>query len=346
MQFDLLARDGRARRGRLHTAHGVIETPVFMPVGTQGAVKALTHRDLDRRRRADHPRQHLSPAPPPRRGPHRAARRPAPVHRLGPRDPHRQRRLSGVQPRRAPEDRGRRRPLQVAPRRQRALPVARERGGHPGRARLGHRDGARRVPGAGRRARPMSARPWTIDAALGAAHRDRMLALAPARRRPGTDGASLAPVPLITPAQAQFGIVQGGTVSGPSRRASAAGTIDVGFEGYAIGGLSVGEPPDVMYEVVEHTAPLLPADRPRYLMGVGHAGGPRRGRRARHRHVRLRAAHPQRPQRPAVHPRGHAQHQERPVRRGRSARGSSVQVLHLPHVFARLSTASLSWPAR
>ena len=46
MQFDLLARDGRARRGRLHTAHGVIETPVFMPVGTQGAVKALTHRDL------------------------------------------------------------------------------------------------------------------------------------------------------------------------------------------------------------------------------------------------------------------------------------------------------------
>src|SRR5436190_10523101 len=45
-RFELLARDGRARRGRLTTAHGSVETPVFMPVGTQGAVKALTSRDL------------------------------------------------------------------------------------------------------------------------------------------------------------------------------------------------------------------------------------------------------------------------------------------------------------
>ena len=43
----------------------------------------------------------------------------------------------------------------------------------------------------------------------------------------------------------------------------------IGFEGYAIGGLSVGEPPDVMYDVVSRTAPRLPEDRPRYLMGVG-----------------------------------------------------------------------------
>lgn len=68
--------------------------------------------------------------------------------------------------------------------------------------------------------------------------------------------------------QAQFGIVQGGT-SPELRRASALRTVDVGFEGYAIGGLSVGEPNEVMYGVVEHTAPLLPEDRPRYLMGVG-----------------------------------------------------------------------------
>ena len=46
MRFDLVATDGAARRGRLHTAHGIIDTPVFMPVGTQGAVKALTHRQL------------------------------------------------------------------------------------------------------------------------------------------------------------------------------------------------------------------------------------------------------------------------------------------------------------
>src|SRR4029453_2212436 len=46
LSFELLATDGSARRGRLTTAHGVVETPVFMPVGTQGTVKALTHRDV------------------------------------------------------------------------------------------------------------------------------------------------------------------------------------------------------------------------------------------------------------------------------------------------------------
>ena len=46
-------------------------------------------------------------------------------------------------------------------------------------------------------------------------------------------------------------------------------TIEIGFEAYAIGGLSVGEPVDVMYDVVAHTAPQLPDDRPRYLMGTG-----------------------------------------------------------------------------
>jgi queuine tRNA-ribosyltransferase len=53
------------------------------------------------------------------------------------------------------------------------------------------------------------------------------------------------------------------------RDQSAAATVEIGFEGYAIGGLSVGEPPDVMYPVVEATARQLPVDRPRYLMGVG-----------------------------------------------------------------------------
>src|SRR5262249_59178300 len=50
---------------------------------------------------------------------------------------------------------------------------------------------------------------------------------------------------------------------------SAQATVAVGFEAYAIGGLSVGEPGGVMYDVVAHTAPQLPADRPRYLMGTG-----------------------------------------------------------------------------
>jgi queuine tRNA-ribosyltransferase len=68
--------------------------------------------------------------------------------------------------------------------------------------------------------------------------------------------------------QMQFGIVQGGTV--PELRAKSAElTVSIGFEGYAIGGLSVGEPNEVMYAVVEATAPRLPANQPRYLMGVG-----------------------------------------------------------------------------
>ena len=67
---------------------------------------------------------------------------------------------------------------------------------------------------------------------------------------------------------AQFGIVQGGTFH-ELRAKSAELTVSIGFEGYAIGGLSVGEPNEVMYEVVETTTPLLPANQPRYLMGVG-----------------------------------------------------------------------------
>jgi queuine tRNA-ribosyltransferase len=68
--------------------------------------------------------------------------------------------------------------------------------------------------------------------------------------------------------QAQFGIVQG-SVFRRLREDSAKATVTVGFEAYAIGGLSVGEPTDVMYDVVSHTTPYLPEDRPRYLMGTG-----------------------------------------------------------------------------
>ena len=94
----------------------------------------------------------------------------------------------------------------------------------------------------------------------------------------------------------------------------------IGFEAYAIGGLSVGEPTEVMYDIVGRTRRrCLPDDRPRYLMGAGtpedlvEVGG------ARRRPVRLRAADAERPQRPAVHERGPHQHQERAVRGGRSA---------------------------
>jgi queuine tRNA-ribosyltransferase len=65
-----------------------------------------------------------------------------------------------------------------------------------------------------------------------------------------------------------FGIAQGGDVP-TLRHASARGLIDIGFHGYAIGGLAVGEPQAVMLAMIEEVAPILPTDRPRYLMGVG-----------------------------------------------------------------------------
>ncbi|MDT5157844.1 MAG: queuine tRNA-ribosyltransferase [Acidobacteriota bacterium] len=68
--------------------------------------------------------------------------------------------------------------------------------------------------------------------------------------------------------QSIFGIVQGATHL-DLRRESLGRTVEVGFDGYAIGGLSVGEEKALMYEVVESTAPSMPAERPRYLMGVG-----------------------------------------------------------------------------
>lgn len=67
---------------------------------------------------------------------------------------------------------------------------------------------------------------------------------------------------------ALFGIVQGGMYE-HLREQSLAGLQKIGFNGYAIGGLSVGEPKSEMLRILKHTTPLLPADKPRYLMGVG-----------------------------------------------------------------------------
>ncbi len=69
--------------------------------------------------------------------------------------------------------------------------------------------------------------------------------------------------------QALFGIVQGGTYQ-DLRIESAQRTVEIGFPGYAIGGLSVGEPRHLTREVIEATLPHLPADQPRYVMGVGY----------------------------------------------------------------------------
>ena len=70
------------------------------------------------------------------------------------------------------------------------------------------------------------------------------------------------------PGHALFGIVQGGA-SVPLRRASAEALVSMGFDGYALGGLAVGEPQDVMLAMIEASVVHLPTERPRYLMGVG-----------------------------------------------------------------------------
>lgn len=70
------------------------------------------------------------------------------------------------------------------------------------------------------------------------------------------------------PGYAQFGIVQGG-IEPDLRAESAEALTNIGFEGYAIGGLAVGEPQEQMFSTLDYTLPLLPTDKPRYLMGVG-----------------------------------------------------------------------------
>lgn len=72
----------------------------------------------------------------------------------------------------------------------------------------------------------------------------------------------------MRPENALFGIVQGGMFP-DLRRRSAEELLEIGFHGYAVGGLSVGEPKELMYEMAESTLPLLPEDRPRYAMGIG-----------------------------------------------------------------------------
>ena len=166
--FEVTHTHGAARRGVLTTAHGVVNTPAFMAVGTQGAVKAVTHRDLDALGSeiilANTYHLYLRPG---------ASRIGAfgglhTIHRLEQADPYRQRRLSGFQPGRAAQGPRGRSDVSIASRRQRASADARIGGRHPGAARVGHRDGARRMPRASGIARPR-ARVARADAAVGAA---------------------------------------------------------------------------------------------------------------------------------------------------------------------------------
>jgi queuine tRNA-ribosyltransferase len=253
MSFSVTHRDGAARRGLLTTAHGVVETPVFMPVGTQGVVKAMTPRDLAEVGASiilgNTYHLHLRPGD-------ELIRRRGGLHRF----------IGWDRP--ILTDSGGYQVFSLADRRK--LTEA-------GVEFQSHLDGSRHL------LTPESAVDIQLNLgsdiamvldecpALPAAHDvlDRSLDLTArwARRcrehhldrRPHSDTGR---------GQLQFGIVQGGTEL-DLRQKSAELTIAVGFEGYAIGGLSVGETSDTMYKVIEGTAPLLPEDHPRYLMGVG-----------------------------------------------------------------------------
>ena len=256
--FRVTRTEGRARTGVLSTAHGEIETPAFMPVGTQGAVKGVTHRDLESigAQILLSNTYHLYLRP----GDDLIARRGG-LHRF----------IGWNKP--ILTDSGGYQVFSLAARRTIDEEGARFRS---------HLDGSLHLltpeKAADIQAQLGSDVAMVLDECL--AHpadetaarasmertlrwarrgRDRFLALRAGER---------AGVIVTNEGQAQFGIVQG-SVFPALREESARQTAAIGFEAYAIGGLSVGEPPEVMYDIVSRTAPCLPADRLRYLMGTG-----------------------------------------------------------------------------
>jgi queuine tRNA-ribosyltransferase len=256
--FRVTNTDGRARRGVLTTAHGPVETPAFMPVGTQGAVKGVTHRDLESLRveilLSNTYHLYLRPGSDliaRRGGLHRFIGWPLPI--LTDSGGYQ---VFSLASRRTIEEEGARfrshldgSPHLLTP--ERATDV---------QAQLGS-DIAMVLDECLAHPADVAAARTSMERTIRWAQRarDRLLAL-----RAGERGTVI----VTNEAQAQFGIVQGG-VFPELREESARRTVAVGFEAYAIGGLSVGEPTDVMYEMVSHTTQFLPEDRPRYLMGTG-----------------------------------------------------------------------------
>jgi queuine tRNA-ribosyltransferase len=245
--FRIIATDGAARTGEVATGHGVVRTPAFMPVGTQAAVKGV-HGDDVRASGADillGNTYHLMLRPSPERvaalgGLHTFMRWPYPIltdsggFQVMSLSPLRRITEAGVTFRSHLDGAM----VELSP--ERAIEVQNLLGSDI----VMQLDECVRLP----------AEPAEIARAM-------KLSLRWAERcKRAFEGAA--------PGRALFGIVQGGDDYG-LRAESARQLVDIGFDGYAIGGLAVGEPQEVMFGVVAETAAALPADRPRYLMGVG-----------------------------------------------------------------------------
>jgi queuine tRNA-ribosyltransferase len=245
--FRLAANDGAARTGAISTAHGVVHTPAFMPVGTQASVKGVHHDDV----RASGAEivlgntYHLMLRPSAERiavlgGLHAFMRWPdpiltdsggfqvmslSPLRKISEKSVTFRSHIDGAT-------------IELSP--ERAVEVQNLLGSDI----VMQLDECVRLP----------AERDDIERAM-------QLSLRWAQRcKRAFEGAA--------PGRALFGIVQGGDDQA-LRLQSAHALVDIGFQGYAIGGLAVGEPQEVMLKIVSETAPVLPAERPRYLMGVG-----------------------------------------------------------------------------
>ena len=248
MRFTVSATDGAARRGRLELAHGVVETPVFMPVGTYGSVKAMSPAELEELGAgivlgntfhlwlrpglqviAAHGGLHRFMG---WRGPILTDSGGFQVFSLG-----ELRKIGEEGVQFASPINGDR--LLLTP--EESIRIQRTLDADVAMV----FDECTPFPATERQAAD------SMRLSLRWAERSKR------EWQRGRDGMN-----------ALFGIVQG-SVYERLRDESLAGLRDIGFDGYAIGGLAVGEPKEAMLEVLAHTAPRLPADRPRYLMGVG-----------------------------------------------------------------------------
>lgn len=245
--FELLAKDGQARLGRLTTPHGVVRTPAFMPVGTAGAMKGMHWREV-RDAGADivlGNTYHLMLRP----GAERIAE------------------LGGLQ-----KFTGWRGPMLTDSGGFQVMSLSELRKVSEKAVTFrSHIDGAKVELSPERSIEVQlllgSDIAMQLDECvrLPAGHADIERAMQLSLRWAERSKRAFERAPS---GYMLFGIVQGGDVPA-LRHAGARGLVEIGFHGYAIGGLAVGEPQAVMLAMIEETAPLLPQDRPRYLMGVG-----------------------------------------------------------------------------